>query len=157
MHSNGCLNNIKDMFPKLVFDWIGIFQEHSWHVLCQYSEGQGNFCHYTEEFNFLQDVWAYLCDCFYQHGILMTHMPCSSLIWTKTLIGLCTVTMHVSKPFNHLSFKMETELKAFREVFVTTCSMGLCQCHPKLGEGEKMLKWGNIINVIVPHRIGDHI
>jgi len=48
--------------------------------------------------------------------------------------------MHVSKAFDHLSFKMETELKAFREVFGTTCSTGPCQCHPKLGEGEKMLK-----------------
>jgi len=65
--------------------------------------------------------------------------------------------MHVSKPFDHLSFKTEAELKVFREVFGTTCSMGLCQHHPKLGEGEKTLKWGNIINVIVPHRNEDRI
>ncbi len=66
----------------------------------------------------------------------MTRLPCRSFICTKTLIGLCTVTMRVSKPFDHLSFKTETELKVFREVFGTTCSMGLCQCCPKLGEGE---------------------
>jgi len=35
--------------------------------------------------------------------------------------------------------------------------MGLCQHHPKLGEGEKTLKWGNIINVIVPHRNENYI
>jgi len=35
--------------------------------------------------------------------------------------------------------------------------MGLRQCRPKLGEGEKTLKWGDIINVIVPHRNEDHI
>jgi len=87
----------------------------------------------------------------------MTRLPRRSFIRTKTLIGLRTVTMHVSKPFDHLSFKTETELKVFREVFGTTCSMGLRQCRPKLGEGEKTLKWGDIINVIVPHRNEDHI
>jgi len=83
-------------------------------------------------------------------------MPHRSLIWTKTLVGLCTVTMHVSKPF-HLSFKTEHELNALRAVFRTTCSMGFWQWHPRLGEGEKTLKWGDFINVIVPHTIGDHI
>jgi len=108
-------------FPKCVFDWIGLFQECCHCVLCQYSERQGNFCHYAEEFNFPQDVWEYLCNCFYQHGIQMTRMPCQSLIWTKTLIGLQTVTMRVSKPFDHLSFSTEPELKALQEVFGTTC------------------------------------
>jgi len=65
--------------------------------------------------------------------------------------------MCVSKPYDHLSFKTKPELKAFWEVFDTTCSMGLCQCHPKLGEGEKTLKCSDIINVIVPHRTGDCI
>ena len=35
---NGCPNSIKDTFPKRVFDWIGLFQECCWHVLCRYSE-----------------------------------------------------------------------------------------------------------------------
>ncbi len=157
MRVNGCPNSIKDTFPKRVFDWIGLFQECCRHVLCRYSERQGNFCHYTEEFNFPQDVWEYLCDRFFRNGVQMTRMPRRSLIRTKTLIGLRTVTMRVSKPFDHLSFKTETEMKVFRKVFGTTCTMGLRQRRPKLGEGEKTLKWGDIINVIVPHRPGDHI
>jgi len=68
----GCPNSIKDTFPKRVFDWIGLFQERCRHVLCRYSERQGNFCHYTEEFNFPQDVWEYLCDRFHQNGVQMT-------------------------------------------------------------------------------------
>jgi len=87
----------------------------------------------------------------------MTRMPRRSMIRTKTLIGLCTVTMRVSKPFDHLSFKTEQELKVLRAVFGTTCSMGLRQRRPKIGEGEKTLKWGDIINVVVPHANGDRI
>jgi len=76
----------------------------------------------------------------------------------KKLIGIQTVTMHVSKPFDLLYFSTEPELKTLQEVFRTTCSMGLHQLWPKLGEGrEKMLKWGDIINVIAPHRMGNHI
>jgi len=44
-----CPNSIKDTFPKHVFDWIGLFQEHCHCVLCRYLERQGNFCQYTEE------------------------------------------------------------------------------------------------------------
>jgi len=65
MHSNGCLNSIKDTFPRCVFDCIGLMQECCWHVLCRYSERQGNFCHFMQEFNFPQDVWEYLCDRFH--------------------------------------------------------------------------------------------
>jgi len=155
--SNGFPNSIKDTFPKHVFDWIGLFQERCRHVLCQYSERQGNFCHYSEEFNFPQDVWEYLCDCFHQNGVQLSKMPCRAMIWTKTLVGLCTVTMHVSKPFDHLAFKTELELNVLQAVFGTTCSMGLQQRWLKLGDGEKMLKWGDIINIIVPHTNGDRI
>jgi len=87
----------------------------------------------------------------------MTKMPCRSLIQTKTLLGLRTVTMQVSKPFDHLCFKTEPELNALRAVFGTTCTMGLWQRRPKLGEGEKTLKWGDIINVVVPHTNGEGI
>jgi len=100
-------------------------------------------------------VWEYLCDRFYHHGVQMTKMPRRSLIRTKTLIGLRTITMRVSKSFDHLSFKTEMELNALRAVFGTTCSMGLRQRRPKLGQGEKTLKWGDIINVIVPHTNGE--
>jgi len=65
--------------------------------------------------------------------------------------------MRVSKAIDHLSFRTERELQVLREVFGTTCSMGLRQRHPKLGEGEKTLKWGDIINVIVPHNNGDRV
>jgi len=79
--------------------------------------------------------------------VIMTSMPCRSMIRMKTLLGLWTVTMQVSKPFDHLSFKTESELNALWAVFGTTCSMGLCQRHPKLGQGE------NIINVVAPQRM----
>jgi len=125
MRSNGCPNSIKDSFPKRVFDWIGLIQEHCRHVLCRYSERQGNFCHFTQDFNFPQDVWEYLCDHFHRNGVEMMQMPHRSVIRTKTLIGLCTVTMHVSKPIDHISFKTERELKVLHGVFGTTCSMGL--------------------------------
>jgi len=157
IRSNGCPRSIKDTFPKRVFDWIGLIQECCRRVLCRYSERQGNFCHFSEEFNFPQDVWEYLCDRFFWNGIQLTKMPRRSVIRTKTLLGLRTVSMRVSKPFDHLSFTTETELNALRSVFGTTCSMGLRQRRPKLGEGEKTLKWGDIINVVVPHRSGDHI
>jgi len=153
--SNGLPISIKDTFPKRVFDWIGIFQERCRRVLCRYSEKQGNFCHFNEEFHFPQDVWEYICDRFDQLGVSLTWMPWRTLIRTKTLIGLRTVTMRVSKPIDHLCFKTERELKALREVFGTTCSMGLRQRRPKLGEGVKTLKWGDIINVVVPQRTGD--
>jgi len=65
MHSNGCPNSIKDTFPRHVFDCIGLMQEHCWRVLCWYSERQGNFCHFMQEFNFPQDIWEYLCNCFH--------------------------------------------------------------------------------------------
>jgi len=157
MHSNGCPNSIKDSFPKRVFDWIGLIQEHCRHVLCRYSERQGNFCHFTQDFNFPQDVWDYLCDCFHRNGVEMMRMPRRSVIRTKTLIGLRTVTMCVSKPIDHISFKTERELKVLHGIFGTTCSMGLRQRRPKLGEGEKTLKWGHIINVIVAHNDGNCI
>jgi len=153
--SNGRPNSIKDTFPKRVFDWIGIFQERCRRALCRYSERQGNFCHFTDEFHFPQDVWEYLCDRFDRLGVHLTRMPRRSLVRTKTLIGLRTVTMRVTKPFDHLSFTTEQELKMLRDVFGTTCSMGLRQRRPKLGEGEKTLKWGDIINVIVPKRSGN--
>jgi len=57
---NGCPNSIKDTFPKHVFDWIGLIQEHCQRVLCHYSERQGNFCHFTLEFNFPQ-VFGNIC------------------------------------------------------------------------------------------------
>jgi len=154
---NGCPNSIKDTFPKHVFESIGLIQEHCRRVLCRYSERQGNFCHFTQEFNFPQDVWEYLCDRFHKHGVEMTRMPRRSVICTKTLIGLRTVTMRVSKPIDLISFKTETELNVLRGVFGTTCSMGLRQRRPKLGEGEKTLKWGDIINVVVAHKDGDCI
>ncbi len=157
MRSNGCPSTIKDSFPKRVFDWIGLIQEHCRRVLCRYSERQGNFCHFTQEFNFPQDVWEYLCDRFHKNGVEMMRMPRRSVIRTKTLIGLRTVSMRVSKPVDHISFKTERELNVLRGVFGTTCSMGLRQRRPKLGEGEKTLKWGDIINVIVPHNDGDRI
>ncbi len=157
LRSNGCPNSIKDTFPKRVFEWIGLIQEHCRRVLCRYSERQGNFCHFTQEFNFPQDVWEYLCDRFHKQGVEMTRMPRRSLIRTKTLIGLRTVTMRVSKPTDLISFKTERELTVLRSVFGTTCSMGLRQRRPKLGEGEKTLKWGDIINVVVPHKDGDGI
>jgi len=154
---NGCPNSTKDTFPKRVFDCIGLVQEWCRRVLCRYSERQGNFCQFSEEFNFPQDVWEYLCDHFYQKGVQMTKMPRQSMIRTKTLIRLCTITIHATKPFDHLSFKTEPELDSFRAVFGTTCSMGLRQRRPKVGEGERTLKWGDTINVIVPHTNGDHI
>jgi len=40
------------------------------------------------------------------------------LIHTKTLIGLCTITMWVSKPFDHLSSKTVLELNAFFEQYL---------------------------------------
>jgi len=157
LRSNGCPNSIKDTFPRRVFDCIGLMQERCRRVLCRYSERQGNFCHFTQEFNFPQDVWEYLCDRFHRRGVVMTRMPRRSVIRTKTLAGLRTVTMRISKPIDCLSFKTERELQVLREVFGTTCSMGLRQRRPKLGEGEKTLKWGDIINVIVPHNNGDRI
>ncbi len=125
MRSNGCPSTIKDSFSKHVFDWIGLIQEHCQHVLCHYSERQGNFCHFMQEFNFPQDVWEYLCDWFHKNGVEMMQMPCRSVIWTKTLIGLHTVTMCVSKPIENISFKTERELNVLHGVFGTTCSMGL--------------------------------
>jgi len=157
MRSNGCPNSIKDAFPKRVFDSIGLIQERCRRVLCRYSERQGNFCHCTEDFNFSQDVWEYLCDRFYRCGVVMRRMPRRTVIRTKTLIGLSTVTMRVTRSFDILSFKTEQELKVLRGVFGTTCSMGLRQRRPKLGEGEKTLKWGDIINVVVPNNNGEGI
>jgi len=69
---NGCPNSIKDMFPKPVFESLGLIQEHCRHVLCRYLERQENFCHFTQEFNFPQDVWEYLCDHFHKHCVEMT-------------------------------------------------------------------------------------
>jgi len=40
MGLNGCPNRIKDTFPKHVFDWIGLIQEHCHHGLCHYRKAR---------------------------------------------------------------------------------------------------------------------
>jgi len=115
MCSNGCPNSIKDLFPKHVFDWIGLIQEYCWHVHCYYSERQGNFCHFMQEFNSPQVIWEYLCDCF----TIMVLKWCEamlhrSVIQTKTVTaGLCTFTMLVSKPIDHISFRQWVRTESF--------------------------------------------